>query len=170
MLIAADVLGVDAAGWQAIAAVVGTPLVVGSLVLLIIQSRRETETTRASVHQSITDSMLEIDRLFFENPRYRRYFYDGVEPPTEEDERTRVVALAEMLLDFVENCLVQEDRLGGEMAEDWREYAVEMLDTSPAMCALRAEHVGWWAEVDEAWAKAQAERGAAAAETASAPA
>jgi hypothetical protein len=139
-LIVADVLGIDSAGWQAIAAIAGTPLVVGSLVLLILQSRYEVETTRASVHQSITESMLEVDKIFFENPQYRKYFYGGAEPPADPDEYERVEALAELMLDFMDNCVAQQDRLDSGMAEGWMDYVNEMLETSPIMCDLLARH------------------------------
>ena len=169
-MLIAEVLGLDADAWQAVIGAAGVPLIVGSVVVLIVQVRRETDTARASVHQSITDSMIEVDRLFFENPQYRRYFYEDAEPPADGEERVKVEVLAELMLDFLDNCVTQQHRLESGMAEKWMDYVNEVLDTSPVMRGFLAEHGHWYCDELEARGKAEKERLEADAPTATATA
>jgi hypothetical protein len=147
VLTMADVLGLGADAWQAVAALVGLPAIVVSLWVLIGQSRQTVEAERAAVHQGITEAMLDIDRLFFDHPEFRKYIYDGVEPPAGGLEREKVEALGEMMLDFVDNCIAQLDRLDSDQAADWREYVREIVGTSPVMQEFLAKHEDWYREV-----------------------
>ncbi len=102
----ATIFGLTADDWQAIAAVAGVPLVVGSLLAVAHQVRREGKAERATVYQEIVRTMLDIDRTFVERPHLRKHFYRGatIEPSDPEYERT--CAIAELFVDFMDG-LVQ---------------------------------------------------------------
>ena len=111
------------------------------------QSRDVVKSTRASVFQGITDQMLRLDQLFIARPELRPFMYDGHPLPTDPLERTRVLALAETFLDLFDNFVVQSASIPEDLFEPWRNYAVSVLGSSPAMQFFWNENRDWYSEM-----------------------
>jgi hypothetical protein len=115
-------------------ALLGNLAFVVSVVLLAIQLRNGTRATLASVYQAMNGDMLQINRLFVDQPLLRPYFYGEKELTDESpDERERVHATAELFINFIDNVLTQMPLLPSSLAEPWRTYFVSVTATSPVL-------------------------------------
>jgi hypothetical protein len=141
----AGVLGLTADDWQAVAAVVGVPALVASLLVLAKQVRREVEAEGATVYQDINRMMMDIDMVFVERPQLRQYFYDGIPIARFEPEYERVVAISELFVDFMDNFVQQEARMRHQPTEYWHAYFHEMLQSSPCLREYWACNGHWYA-------------------------
>lgn len=67
----------DAGSWVAIAGFVVAAVGLLVLLLTLLVLHEQTTQTRNQAFQNVTSQYLELDRLFFENPELKPYFYDG---------------------------------------------------------------------------------------------
>ncbi len=123
-----------------IATIGGLAGVIASVALLAWQTRavaRQTEISNAiasaSVINNTTSSLRQILLLFVEYPELRPYFYESKLPPSRGLKRIRILTVAEMLADILEEGL-SVDRLVRTVRiyEEWPLYCADMLSTSPA--------------------------------------
>lgn len=97
------------------------------------QSRATETAILSSVHQSITDNMLEIDRIFIDHPEFRPFFYENTPLPSEPIQRNQLISVAELFIDFVENHLLQSPHLPAGVLAGWRTYFLKTMKNSPAL-------------------------------------
>jgi hypothetical protein len=115
-------------------ALLGNVALIVSVVLLGLQVRNGARATLASVYQAMNGDMLQINRLFVDQPLLRPYFYGAKELTDESpDERERVEATAELFINFIDNVLTQIPLLPSSLAEPWRTYFVGVTTTSPVL-------------------------------------
>lgn len=128
MLDAAFVIPVASAGVAALA--VGAAMWQG--LLLRRQLENNTLLARASFYRGVTKLFMELDRIFLENPEWRPYFYEN--KPIEGDVplKTRLLVLAEYIVDMSESCTAAEEALP-ELAGDWDDYFNFLYKNSPSM-------------------------------------
>ena len=108
------------------------------------QSRATAAATRGQVYQALSSAMLDIDRLFVERPELRPYFYDGVDIPCGFDEEQRVLATAELMCDFFDDCTAQAHLLDAASNDVWRNFARGIARTSPAVRAHWLRNGEWY--------------------------
>lgn len=108
------------------------------------QSRATSAATRGQVYQSLTSAMLDIDHLFIQQPSLRPYFYDGRSIPDDAEERQRVMATAELLCDFFDDCTAQSHLLDEMSVKVWLTYAQSIARTSPAVRLHWTENRDWY--------------------------
>jgi len=108
-----------------IATIGGLAGVIASVALLAWQTR--------AVARQTTSSLRQILLLFVEYPELRPYFYESKLPPSRGLKRIRILTVAEMLADILEEGL-SVDRLVRTVRiyEEWPLYCADMLSTSPA--------------------------------------
>ena len=105
-----------------------------SVVLLGLQVRNGARATLASVYQAMNDNMLQINRLFIDRPSLRPYFYGEQELADESpEERERIVATAELFINFTDNVLTQMPLLPSNLAQPWRSYFASVTTQSPVL-------------------------------------
>lgn len=108
---------------------------------------RQTERTNlaisASCYQSIADQLQEIDLIFVRSPQLRPYFYNNVAMPT-GPERDRVLALAELLVDFIDNVVTQSHAMPASHRDVWFAYFREQYACSPAIREYWATCSRWY--------------------------
>lgn len=135
-----------------IATIGGLAGVIASVALLAWQTRavaRQTEISNAiasaSVINNTTSSLRQILSLFVECPELRPYFYESKLPPSRGLKRIRILTVAEMLADILEEGL-SVDRLVRTVRiyEEWPLYCADMLATSPALNEVMLQHPSWW--------------------------
>jgi hypothetical protein len=124
----------------------GDVILAVTLLVFITQARSMTRSTRASVYQTVAQQMMSIDQLFVERPELRPYFYGNKPPPTEEIERERVAAFAELFVDFMDNLVGQTPHIPEHLGESWRAYFRAVASTSPAIREFWRAHRDWYEE------------------------
>jgi hypothetical protein len=135
-----------------VATIGGLAGVIASVALLAWQTRavaRQTEISNAiasaSVINNTTSSLREILLLFVEHPELRPYFYESKLPPSRGLKRIRVVTVAEMLADTLEEGLSVDRHVRTvRIYEEWPLYCIDMLATSPALNEVMLQHPSWW--------------------------
>jgi len=133
--------------------------VVASLLLSAWQTRElahQTATSNgiaaASAMYNGIERMHHIDDLIFQRPETNACFYEGADLPTDELEKSRVLALARMLADTIDyglmiTALIPET----DNYEGWRDFALRVRETSPALVQLVGAHEPWWPALVAHW-------------------
>jgi hypothetical protein len=135
-----------------VATIVGLAGVIISVTLLAWQTRAVAQQTKisnaiasASVISNSTSGLREVLSIFVEHPELRPYFYGSRRPPFHGHRRERIVTVAEILADILEeglsvNRLVQTSRF----SEEWPLYCADMLTSSPALNEIIQQNPNSW--------------------------
>jgi len=135
-----------------IATIGGLAGLITSLILLAWQTRavaRQTEISnaiaRASVISNSSSSFRQVILLFVEYPELRQYFYESKHVPARGYKRTRIISVAEILGDTLEDGLVVNRLVPNiRFHDNWSSYCTYMLATSPALNQIMHQHPDWW--------------------------
>jgi hypothetical protein len=135
-----------------VATIIGLAGVIASVALLAWQTRavaRQTEISNsiagASVISSMTSSLRQVLLLFVEYPELRPYFYESKPSPLRGPKRVRILTVAEMLANILEEGLsVNRFVWTVRIYEEWPLYCADMLATSPALNEVMLQHPEWW--------------------------
>ena len=126
-------------------------ILLATMMVFIAQTRETTKqsaasalATRSGVYQSITDTMIDIDRLFVERPELRGHFYDEELLPDVPLERARVLAAAELLLDFMDNVITQAPHMPEYLNGPWRTYMTSLMESSSVLRDFWEENRPWY--------------------------
>jgi hypothetical protein len=142
--------------------VVTTITALGGLLGLVVSLGLLTWQTRAVASQTKISNALagttalaesaaalrEIITLFIDRPDLRPYFYDGKALPRREAQRNRVLSVAEIFADTLEDGLVVTRLVpAAESQDDWIGYCRDMLGSSPALAKSVRSHPHWWPQL-----------------------
>lgn len=142
-------LALSTSNWILLAGVVINGLafvgVIVSLLLLRGQGQAAREATLVVAYQNMTAQMAEMQRFFVEHLDLRAYFYGGKPLPSDEHDRERVLAVAEMYVNMMDAVMTQLPALDrpGTVA-DWEAYFRGIYETSPATREFWADHGDVW--------------------------
>ena len=135
-----------------VATIVGLAGVIASVVLLAWQTRAVAQQAKinnviasASVINNSTSALREVLSLFVEHPELRPYFYESRRAPSRGHKCKRIVTVAEILADILEeglavNLLMSTSRL----SEEWPLYCADMLASSPALNEIVNQKPNSW--------------------------
>jgi hypothetical protein len=142
-------LALSTSNWIFLAGVIINGLafigVIVSLLLLRAQGLAARDATLVLAYQNMTAQMADMERFFLDNLDLRPYFFGGQEPPRAGDEHDRVLAVAEMYVNLMDNVLTQSPALNRKgIAADWEAYFRSVYETSPAVREFWAEHGHQW--------------------------
>lgn len=115
----------------AVAASIATVASLWQGSLIRKQLAADEQVRRAAFYRDITSLFLQLDLIFYENPFVIPYFRDNKPVPSSQ-EGTRVMALAEYVVDLVETCLAAENVLP-ELEGDWDDAIHSYYRNSPAI-------------------------------------
>jgi hypothetical protein len=119
--------------------------VIVSLLLLRAQGRTERDATLAVAYQNMAAQMANVARYFVDNTDLRPYFFGGKALPASGDERSRVLAVAEMYVNLMDNVLTQAPVLKrAGITADWEAYFLDVYRTSPVIREFWREHGSAW--------------------------
>ena len=119
--------------------------VIVSLLLLRAQGLTQRDATLSVAYQNMAAQMADMARFFVDNPDLRPYFFGNKEPPASLDDHDRVVAVAEMYVNFMDNVLTQSPVLKrAGIAADWEAYFLDVYRTSPVIREFWSEHGSAW--------------------------
>jgi hypothetical protein len=136
---------------QIITALSGISVVL-SLLFVARQTRELTRQTRlnnrigtlGSMHDSL-EMLHEIQAIFTDRPELRPYFYGGKPCPRRGHRREMLVNIAEMLADTIDyGLMVVKLMPGTEEYEGWLNYALFMMQSSPALREHVDENPDWY--------------------------
>ncbi|MFI1925798.1 MULTISPECIES: hypothetical protein [unclassified Streptomyces] len=135
---------------------------IGVVVSLLVSSWQTRELTRQTSINNVMagvsamyngmERLHHIETLIAAEPRLHGHFYGGASLPDDEDQRARVLTIAGMLADVVDYGLVITDTTPDiKFYAGWRDYALSLRRTSPAMAHLVEERPLWWAALNTYW-------------------
>jgi hypothetical protein len=115
---------------------------VASLVFVGLQIRQNTRATRAASHNSVSDSLNEINRMFAENADLTKIWLAGMadRQALTAEERWRFDSTARAYMHVCETMFIQAELGAGDKGVmHAEEEGIRMIFTSPGVRA-------WWAE------------------------
>ena len=130
---------------QAVVAIVGLPILIWSVILLKRQTALSARATEANVYSNINARMIEIDLFFFNNPKLRPFFYDGVDITEENPDFGRAFSIAEMFVDFMDQVMVLRRNMPDFPWDvTWVKYFIELFMSSPVLRKYWQKHWSWY--------------------------
>ena len=137
---------------------------IGVVASLLVASWQTRELTRqASLNNVMAgvsamyngmERLHHIDSFIAAEPWLYSHIYGGASLPEDEDERARVLSIAGMLADVADYGLViTELNPGVQFYVGWRDFALSLRRTCPAMVQLVGEHSAWWSALTKYWAE-----------------
>ena len=137
---------------SAVTTTIGGPILIWTVLLLrkqtselTVQTRVASHAARASIYQSIAEQMISIDHIFLEYPDLKPYFYNGLIVLPEHTDHSRIMTIAEMVIDFMDNALVQSQSMPEYPWENtWFRYFRSLLGSSPVLRMYWIENREWY--------------------------
>lgn len=98
----------------------------------------------AATWSNITSLTMETDKVFVENPRFLKYFYEGAEVAEGSEDYYKALSLTMMMLDYADSVLTFAAFLSRRLPssdslielEPWKIYFTSLFKTSPVMCKI----------------------------------
>lgn len=118
---------------SALGAIILPIITIAGFLLVIKQLKDAREALETQTREQVYQASLGILNMFIEHPGLRPYFYDRVQLPTHEPERSKVLASCEIMGDHWENILLSKKSLDKETLTVWEDYMVGIYNTSPAL-------------------------------------
>lgn len=134
---------------------VDTSLIVSGLALLVsvagvvyqqTQTRQSVIQNELAIHTLLIQRNADLLEAFVDYPDLRPLFYDNEGLPEDDLARRRAMTLAEMWTDLFEQVVIQLDNLPADMAPTWKQYAIDMHASSPAIREYFRQSCGWYVE------------------------
>jgi hypothetical protein len=137
---------------------------IGVVVSLLVSSWQTRELTRQTSINNVMagvsamyngmERLHHIESLIAAEPWLYGHFYGSAPLPDDEDQRARVLTIAGMFADVVDYGLViAETNPDIKFYAGWRDFALSLRRTSPAMVHMVGEHPMWWAALNKYWAE-----------------
>ncbi|MER7576091.1 hypothetical protein [Streptomyces sp. NPDC126514] len=137
---------------------------IGVVVSLLVSSWQTRELARqTSINTGVAgvsamyngmERLHHIEGLIAAEPWLYGHFYGGASLPDDENQRARVLTIAGMFADVVDYGLViTETNPDIKFYAGWRDFALSLRRTSPAMVHLVGERSAWWAALNKYWAE-----------------
>lgn len=139
---------------QAITAIISLPFLMLSVWILQRQTREvaqqtklSADATKASIYSNINAQMIEIDRFFFDHPEIKPYFYGNAEFSKENPDYERILSVAEMLMDFMDNAFMLMPHMPDFPWETtWIRYFNDLIVSSPALQKFWVDNREWYTD------------------------
>jgi hypothetical protein len=137
---------------QAIAIIVYVVLTFAYVIVTLIgflllrrQIRQVDLSTRGETYGELYSQQHSITTFFIENLQLRPYFYDNREIETEAN-YLQIMAVAEMVADFLEHIYLQLPNLPADVREGWAAYMERIYSNSPALRIHFDANGSWYSE------------------------
>lgn len=131
-----------------------------SALATYLSLRLSGRTLTTMSYRSATDLVLELDRVFLDQPQLRPYFYEQAPtPPRGHSEHHRVMAAAEFALDVCECIWDHRHQYSAVDCDAWREWIHNVFLESPTILATYEQNVAWYPTLQELVAKGGCTKG-----------
>lgn len=111
------------------------------LILAIYQAYQIRVSIDLATWNSVAEQWLGMDGIFIDHPELRKYIYDGAAAPTDQKEFDQANAVANKVLDFMDNAIVIEVHTK-RYQSDWDDYFEDVFSKSPMICDILKKHTG----------------------------
>lgn len=134
--------------WGSLLGGIGSMISLIGILFAVSEIRRARKIVDRETDHRIYEMMLDVDKFFFENPDLRGYIYDGKTLPDDIEEGSpeynRIIAMIEMMLDFMECAYSQFDLMPIHQRVGWIDYFVETARSSPMMREFVEAERNWY--------------------------
>jgi hypothetical protein len=113
-----------------------------TVVLLLLQVRQQAADSRSALITATTSLISEVGRAFIEYPDMRKYFYDGMTPVA--DDQQRASAIAVILAGAMDRVAAQFTGKSNPWEVAWRSYFTDIIGTSPVLKQHIDAHIAWY--------------------------
>lgn len=115
------------------------------------QIKQTNENLRQSNHTAIYSINTELYKFMAENSHLRPYFYDGKK--ADDEHKNEVFSLCELLADFFEFILVEENSLAPEIRKPWANYRKMIYQKSPGFRRFLHENIDQYSDkmINDFW-------------------
>ena len=125
--------------------IAGFAVVVLTLWFIQRQTRSGADSLKSSAHQTCADQLFTIDKVFVEYPGLQRYFYSGSYISEGDPAYERVVAIADLFLDFIDTVLILEKKLPEFYdPKRWKPFITDLFTSSPVLCRHLRLNESWY--------------------------
>lgn len=125
---------------QLLVSIGGLLLAAVGLPLLYLQLRGVQRSLRSQTHAGMYQQGADMRAHLVEHPHLRKYFFDNVEITQEHEDYDRVVTIAELFLNYLENIAVLGDSFGADNRPALQRFVRSTLDASPILRQHLAEN------------------------------
>jgi hypothetical protein len=137
-------LVVSAAGFLAL--VVSIRYLIEQTRQVALQSQGSARALESNTFDASAVATFMVNSIFIEHPDLRKYFYDGEEQIQNESDRDRVLAIAELMLDYFDYVLLQQRRSPILHPHNFwsEEYLIDSFSASPILCEYLRQKMNWY--------------------------
>lgn len=128
-----EVLTAIGAMISALGAIILPIITIAGFLLVIKQLRDAREALETQTREQVYQASSGILNMFVEHPGLRPYFYDAIQLPEQEPERSKVLAACEVMGDHWENILLSKKSLDRETLGVWEDYMAGIYLSSPSL-------------------------------------
>jgi hypothetical protein len=111
----------------------------------IDQAKEVRESIDTSTYNTITNQLLDINKIFVEHPEVQKYINEKVHVKKGDLDHDRAFAVGILQLNFFDNYIALEQHLVSANYDlaAWRKYIANTFSTSPIMCEIITERRVW---------------------------
>jgi hypothetical protein len=128
--------------------------VIAGFTLTIFGLNKLQESTDLGAFNSVSSEWLKVDQYFLQNPGMRKYFYAGEPLPADSEERQKVEAAANYVLNFLDYAISTSDHIVKKypgsvtfiQPDIWKTYVQMTYFRSPAICNFLATLPGGYTQ------------------------
>lgn len=131
-------------GMQAICSLLGVLVTVIGFIYVIKQLNSAKKANQIATYENLYARMHDIHKFFFEHPGYRDYFYHSKRIDPGHDDYQKVMTVAEMFADFLQQVKLQSDLMPKKTANGWINYAHSVLRRSPVLREFLVRNKDWY--------------------------
>jgi hypothetical protein len=138
---------------QAIAGIVYTILTLAYVIVTLVgflllrrQIQQVDSSTRGETYGELYGQQHSITQFFINNLQLRPYFYDNQEISSADADFAKIMAVAEMVADFLEHIYLQLPNLPEDVREGWESYMVRIYGNSPALRLHCEDNASWYSD------------------------
>jgi hypothetical protein len=123
--------------------IAGFIAVVITLILLMRQTREMTaqtkyvaESLQSNAYESLLNQVFSVNQVFIDSPELRQYFRSGKVISENDASYDKVIAIADLLLDFIDSLMQHAHRFPEMWPHQWwKEYAIDSFAKSQILCS-----------------------------------
>ena len=117
--------------FQAIGSIAGVIISIVGFILVWRQIKLTNETLKQNNHTSIYTINTDIYKYLADNSHLRPYFYNNKELEDKDPNTQQLLGFCEILADFFEFILIEEDTLDHNLIAPWEFYMRKIYKNSP---------------------------------------